>query len=124
MKRRRAVIALGILIALASLVVLRRSVRRSTAVAPSVSVRAPAKPTPVLSASASLARSATPERPTPERPPYLDTTPTTLAEQRAALFTNMHNQLDLPPGAQDKIEAIFAASDHLGRANPRSRSTP
>ena len=126
MKRRRAWIALGILLAaLAVVAVLRRSTRRTTAPAsaPSASARATPKPMPVLGASAApAASSAAP--PVRERPPYLDATATTLAEQRAALFTNMRNQLDLPPGAQDKIEAIFAASNWLGQGDPKITKHP
>ncbi|MET0792150.1 MAG: hypothetical protein ABW061_11570, partial [Polyangiaceae bacterium] len=136
MTQRRALVALGILIiVVASVVAARRYVKRTTPVVPSASVRAAPKPAPVLSGSPSLALSASaapaasgasgasgpPQR---ERPPYLDTTAKTLPEQRAALFTNMRNQLDLPPGAQDKIEAIFALSDHLGQGEPKITKHP
>ena len=114
MKLRRALLALGIfVIAVAVVAVARRSMRRTTRVPPSASARATAKSLPVLSASAPPLAAASVAPPAPERPAYLDTTATTLAEQRAALFTNMRSQLDLPPGAQDKIEAIFAASNWL-----------
>ena len=77
------------------------------------------KSSPVLSASAPL-----PIPAPPPAPPYLDTTATTLAEQRTALFTNMQNQLDLPAGALDKIEAIFAASNHLGQGEHKITKHP
>ncbi|HEY5376961.1 MAG TPA: hypothetical protein VIK01_24940, partial [Polyangiaceae bacterium] len=122
MKHRGAVIALSSVAVLSFAVgIVRRMPRHATTLArPGLSARATPKPPPVLSASAA---SALPE-PKPERPPYLDTTAKTLAEQRSALFTNMQNQLDLPPGALDKIEAIFAASDHLGQGEPKITKHP
>src|SRR4051812_42653570 len=117
MKQRRAVFALGIsIVVLACVLALvgRRLVgRRAPLVRPipsassaSSASSAPSerKPPPALSASAPF-----PTSPRLPAPPYLDTTATTLAEHRAALFTNMRNQPELPAGAQAKIEAIFAA---------------
>jgi sulfatase modifying factor 1 len=131
MKLRRAFVALGIsVIVVVSVVAARRYVRRSSAPNPAQSARAQRVPAaPALSTSGQLAPSAsaapavtsTPPR---VRPPYVDTTPTTLGEQRAALFANMQNQLDLPSGALDKIEAIFAASDHLGQGEPKVTKHP
>ncbi len=135
MKLRRAAVALGILmIAAASVVAARRYLTRERIPASSAAPRATPKPLPVVSASAptgSASSSAVPpgsatsaSPPARERPPYLDTTATTLAEQRNALFSNMRNQLDLPPGAQDKIEAIFAASNYLGQGEPKITKHP
>ena len=126
MKQRRAVLALGIsVVVLAAFVAARRFVVRGephARVAPSSqssqsarSARSEPKPPPMPSASA-------PASPPP--PPYLDTTATTLAEQRAALFTNMRNQLDLPAAALAKIEAIFAASNYLGQGEPKITKHP
>src|SRR4051812_45676868 len=127
MKQRRAVFALGILvIALVGLLSVRQFARRrvmrrfavpSAASARSTSSARSEPPPPALSASA----------PVPVRtpaPPYLDTTATTLPEQRSALFTNMQNQLDLPVGALEKIEAIFAASHYLGQGEPKITKHP
>ena len=130
MKLRRALIALGIsIIVVVAVVAARRSVKPSGGLLPIVSARATPKPPPVVSASAPLAPSASvapvASAPLPrERPPYLDTTAKTLPEQRSALFSNMRNQLDLPPGAQDKIEAIFAASNYLGQGEPKITKHP
>src|SRR4051794_40913213 len=99
MKQRRAVLALGIsIIVLAALVVARRITRGPLS---------PARPAPPTASAASvtptrsvpppvLSASVPPPSPArPPAPPYLDTTATTLAEQRDALFTNMQNQLEL-----------------------------
>ncbi|HEX3849850.1 MAG TPA: hypothetical protein VHW01_02720, partial [Polyangiaceae bacterium] len=94
MKHRGAVIALSIVTVVSVAVgIVRRMPRRPTTLAhPGLSARATPKPPPLLSASAPSAVPA----PKVERPPYLDTTAKTLAEQRSALFTNMQNQLNLP----------------------------
>src|SRR5450755_3675698 len=116
MKQQRAASALGILIiVIAGLVVARRFARRATpgargalAARSAEAVKAP----PALSASTAL-----PVPPTPLRvlPPYVDTDAKTLPEQREALFSNMKNQLELPAGALDKIEAIFNASGRISQ---------
>ena len=125
MKQRGAAIALGSLIIVgASVVATRHFLHRATPVTPVASARKTVKPMPVLSASAPAASVALPSPPPKVRLPYLDTTATTLAEQRSALFTNMQNQLDLPPGALDKIEAVFARSDHLGQGEPKVTKHP
>jgi len=127
MKQRRALFALGIsIVVLAALFTARRFVaRRALPSKPSPtavsvpSARSEPKPPPTPNASAPAP---IPSR--PPAPPYLDTTATTLAEQRSALFTNMQNQLDLPAGALDKIEAIFAASNYLGQGEPKITKHP
>jgi formylglycine-generating enzyme required for sulfatase activity len=122
MKARRALFALGILlIALASVVAWRRLHGRATSVSASRAVSSSASALAAPSASAPLRASEPRKR---DRPPYLDSTPGTLAEQRAALFTNMKNQLDLPAGALAKIEAIFAASNRLGQGEPSITKHP
>jgi formylglycine-generating enzyme len=122
MKHRGAVIALSIVTVVSVAVgIVRRLPRHSHAAPhPGLSARATSKPPPLLNASAPSALPA----PKPERPPYLDTMAKTLDEQRSALFSNMQNQLDLPAGALDKIEAIFAASDHLGQGEPKITKHP
>jgi hypothetical protein len=123
MKQRSALIALGIVvIAGASVWAARR--HTTVLVSPRAAVRAVPKPMPVLSASASVSVTLPAPPPPKVRPPYLDTTATTLAEQRSALFTNMANQLDLAPGVLDKIEAVFAKSDHLGQGEPKITKHP
>ena len=133
MKQRRAVFALGISIIVLVGSCLRAALRSAqgaagdagrvravrASVASVASARSELAP-PVTSASAPArrARRGRPLRPT------LDTTATTLAEQRSALFTNMQNQLDLPAGALDKIEAIFAASNYLGQGEPKITKHP
>src|SRR5258708_1662946 len=122
MKQRRAVFALGILMIVgASLLAGRRFARRARLAHPAPSAHASPKPKLALSASARLAP---PPPPLTVRPPYLDSTANTLAEQRAALFSNMRNQLDLPPGALDEIEAIFEASNRLGQGEPKITKHP
>ena len=129
MKQRRAVFALGILvIVLVGLASVRRFARQRAPLATPVSyvasvasARSELAP-PVTSASAAAPVPVVPVR--PPAPPYLDTTATTLPEQRSALFTNMQNQLDLPAGALDKIEAIFAASHYLGQGEPKITKHP
>src|SRR4051794_27307175 len=110
MKPRRAVFALGIpMVVLASLLVVRHFMRREApraVPAPSARSAPPVRSVPQLLPTPSPPAAAHPSPPPP--PPYLDTTATTLVEQRAALFTNMQNQLDLPAGALEKIRAIFA----------------
>lgn len=120
MNQRRAVFALGTLLIIgAAILAARRFVLRP---APH------AVPSASLSASAPLASGSAPAPPPsaalPARPPYVDIVATTLAEQRTALFTNMRNQLDLPAGAMDKIEAIFLASDWLGQGEPKVTKHP
>jgi len=124
MKQRRAAFALGILIIIfASVVAARRYVSRTRPRAPEPlpSSSAVTKP-PATSGSAVLP--AVPPAPRRVRPPYLDTDAKTVDEQRAALFTNMENQLDLRPGALDKIKAIFAASPHLSQGDPKITKHP
>ncbi|HET7544222.1 MAG TPA: SUMF1/EgtB/PvdO family nonheme iron enzyme [Polyangiaceae bacterium] len=132
MKQRRAVLALGIsIVVLSALLAVRRFVGRRAPVAESVpsasataslpGARSAPLPPPVLSASTPLPLP-TPAR--PPAPPYLDVTATTLDEQRSALFTNMQNQLELPAGALEKIEAIFAASNYLGQGEPKITKHP
>src|SRR6478609_5472556 len=136
-KERRAVFALGIaLVVLAALFALRYFAHRGTRalgprLLPSASSAARASASSgVRAASAvppqspSSASASAPNPPRPPAPPYLDTTATTLVEQRSALFTNMRNQLDLPAGALDKIEAIFTKSDWLGQGNPKITKHP
>src|SRR4051794_8214922 len=117
MKQRRALSALGILIVVLAALALARlylgrgapdykSVPSARSLPSAAPARSEPKPPPLLSASAPESRPAR-----APAPPYLDTTATTLAEQRSALFTNMQNQLDLPDGALAKIEAIFKASN-------------
>src|SRR4051812_17215613 len=113
MKQRRAVFALGILVlVLVGVASVRRFARRPAAPlatpvpsAASVSSLSSGRSELTPPATSASAPAHVPLR--PPAPPYLDTTATTLAEQRSALFTNMRNQLDLPAGALDKIEAIF-----------------
>src|SRR5690349_5924338 len=103
MKQRRAVLALGIsIVVLAALFAARYFAHRGTrTVAPQISastsaarasassvVPAVSGTKPPLAGSASASASSV----RPPAPPYLDTTATTLAEQRSALFTNMQNQ--------------------------------
>ena len=122
MKQRRVLVALGILLVVAALIgALRFFARRPS---PTLPTKASARLTPVL-APAPAPNAQAPVAPAaPVRPPYLDTTATTLLEQRAALFSNMKNQLDLPPGALAKIEAVFAASNHLGQGEPKITRHP
>lgn len=122
MNQRRAAFALGsVLIVGASVVAARRFVARPAPVPPPAS-SAHLLPPPVGSTSASAPEPVAP--PPKVRPPYVDTVAQTLAEQRSALFSNMQNQLDLPAGALEKIEAIFLASDWLGQGNPKITKHP
>jgi sulfatase modifying factor 1 len=123
MKPRRLLIAFSLVLVAAIAVALARRAGKQPAVVahPGLSARATPKPPPLLVASAPLPIA---EPAPPPRPPYLDTTAKTLPEQRSALFTNMQNQLDLAPGALAKIEAIFAASDHLGQGEPKITKHP
>src|SRR5689334_20893420 len=106
MKHSRAAFTLGILIVVAGLTVaLHRFMLRAQPSPAASSMRStrPVPAHPALSASAI--------QPSPKvRPPYLDTDAKTLDEQREALLVNMKNQLDLPPGALEKIASIFAGS--------------
>ena len=127
MKQRRVVFALGIsLVVLVALASARHFIGRSTPSARSVSsahsvssARSEPKSAPMPSASEPPKAP-----PRPPAPPYLDTTATTLPEQRQALFTNMENQLDLPAGALERIRAIFAASKYLGQGEPKITKHP
>ncbi|HEY3255191.1 MAG TPA: hypothetical protein VGJ91_14625, partial [Polyangiaceae bacterium] len=124
MKQRRAVLALVIsIVVLAAFAGWRLRAQRGAPRArpiPSAAAVHSVPPSPPPAPSASASASATPPSPVrPPAPPYLDTSAKTLAEQRSALFTNMQNQLDLPAGALDKIEAIFAASHYLGQGEPK-----
>jgi formylglycine-generating enzyme required for sulfatase activity len=119
MKQRRTLTALGLSIVVVGAVALgRHVVRRVPPPRPAPSAR-PALAEPV---AASAAASSLPAPPV--RPPYVDSTPKTLAEQRGALFVNMQNQLDLPAGALDTIKGIFERSDHLGQGETKITKHP
>ncbi|MEO7037008.1 MAG: hypothetical protein ABI548_23850, partial [Polyangiaceae bacterium] len=121
MKQRTAVLVLVSVTVLAVVAGRLRHFKHHASVArPALSARATPQPVPVLSASSALSVPPPPR----QRPPYLDTVAKTLPEQREALFTNMKNQLDLAPGVLEKIEAIFAASDHLGQGEPKITKHP
>ena len=125
MKQRPVVIALALVTVVSVAVgIVRRFPHHAGAARPALSARLLPQPSPVLNASSSASALPVPPPPPRERPPYLDTVAKTLPEQRDALFTNMKNQLDLPPGALEKIEAIFAASDHLGQGEPKITKHP
>jgi formylglycine-generating enzyme required for sulfatase activity len=123
MKQRSVLIALlAVTVLSVAFGLVRRAQHHASATPPAQ--RAPVTPKPVRSTvSSASVRPAPPPAPA-QRPPYLDTNAKTLAEQREALFTNMKNQLDLPPGALAKMEAIFAASDHLGQGEPKITKHP
>jgi len=117
MKQRPAAFALGILILIAAAIVFRlRFAER-----PHAKAARPVSP-PTLSASSAVKVPPPPAHQEP--PPYIDTDAKTLAEQREALFANMKNQLDLPPGALEKIEAIFNASVRLSQGDPAITKHP
>jgi sulfatase modifying factor 1 len=119
MKQRRAAFALGILIVALGAVVVARGFLRHPSPKPAVPVAPSARSVASPSASQVL-----PSAPPAPRPPYLDTDAKTLAEQREALFTNMKNQLDLPAGALEKIEAIFNASGRVSQGDPSITKHP
>jgi sulfatase modifying factor 1 len=125
MKQRRAAFALGVLIIVAASVLAARKFVQRTSGARHVAVLSHSanetKAAPVPSASIALPLPAPPPR---VRPPYLDTEGKTLPEQREALFENMKNQLDLPAGALDKIEAIFNDSVRLSQGDPKITQHP
>lgn len=125
MKQRRAAFALGILIVvIAGLVAARRFARRVTSGARTqLSARSVETTKAPPAPSASTALPALPQAPR-VRPPYVDTDAKTLPEQREALFLNMKNQLDLPAGALDKIEAIFNASGRISQGDPTITKHP
>ena len=122
MKQRRAAFALGTLIIVAaSGFALRRFVVRPSAHPLPSAHRGEPGPAPRLSAASALP---TPPPAPRVRPPYIDTDAKTLPEQREALFANMKNQLDLPPAALAKIEAIFNASGRLSQGDPTITKHP
>jgi formylglycine-generating enzyme len=122
MKQHRAAFALVILIVvIAGLVVARRFARRAT---PGASGALAARSAEAVKTVPASSASTAPPVPARVVPPYVDTDAKTLPEQREALFSNMKNQLKLPAGALDKIEAIFDASERISQGDPTITKHP
>ena len=92
-----------------------------------VRARASRRPLPVPSAQPAPAEPSAAPAPTPaptasvrHRPlPPDEPPPTTLEEQRSALFRAMETQLDLSPDQLTAVEAIVLGAHFIGQGNPK-----